>query len=182
MAIATLERSTERAEIDPSKPLKINHERFLSGYISCGNATQAYVNIYRCTQEAAKSSATALLSNHNVKARLAYLLDSAPRTSAEGAIIKLGQRMEAQKAVVVPVGASVQFVDDNQAQISAATTLLKLHGRLKDGVTINNNTANFVAVTASNAIERLDKVCNILGSLRPSAVIDVVGTTVGKEA
>lgn len=174
MVIATLDSPTREQEHNPSRPLKlINQERFLSAYISSGNATQAYLSIYKCERESAERAASALLRVHDVKARLTFLIDSAPRTSAEGAIIKLGQRMEAKKAVVVPLGGHVEFVDDNQAQISAATTLLKLHGKLKDGVTINNNSQTFVAVQASNALERLDRVCNILGSLRPNAVIDV---------
>lgn len=175
---ATLERTIERPAIDPSKPLKINNERFLSRYIASGNATESYISIYDCQRQSAEASAYKLLSNAQVKARLAYLLESAPKTSAEGAIIKLGQRMEAQKAVVIPAGGTLQFVDDNQAQINAATTLLKLHGKLKEGgVTINNQSNTFVAVTAAQVSDRLGSLVGVLSSLRNDKLIDITPQT-----
>lgn len=159
---------------NPTKPLRINHERFLSSYIASGNATNSYINIYGCERRSAECASSELLRKPEVKARLSYLIESAPKTSAEGAIIKLGQRMDAQKAVVIPAGGSIQFVDDNQAQINAATTLLKLHKRLNDGgLTINHQSNTFVAVHASNAVERIGKVCDMLGSIRTPRVIDV---------
>lgn len=180
MQTITLDAPTVKQAVDPSKPLKLNHERFLNRYIGSGNATESYLSLYNCERRSGEQSAWELLRKPEVKARLAYLIENAPKTSAEGAIIKLGQRMEAQRAVVVPAGASVQFVDDNQAQISAATTILKLHGRLKDGVTINNQSNTFVAAQASNTVERISKVVDILSGIRHDKLIDIVGTVVGK--
>lgn len=171
---ATLEKSQVAKEFNPAKSLHINHERFLSAYISCGNATESYISIYKCERRSAEVGSSQLMRKPEVKARLAYLIEMAPRTSAEGAIIKLGQRMEAQKAIVIPAGGTIQFVDDNQAQINAATTLLKLHGKLKDGaVTINNQSNTFVAVTAAHVADRLGSLVGVLTNLRNDRVIDV---------
>lgn len=160
-------------DIDSSKPLQINHERFLANYMACGNGTQAYLTIYKCSTDAARSSAATLLANPNVKGRLQWLLDNVT-VSPERAAMKLGQRLESQRAVVVPAGGAVQFVDDNQAQISAATTVLKLHGKIKDGgISVTNQTNHFNAFIGTQASSRIDKLVDTLDKLRGARLLDV---------
>lgn len=56
--------------------LTVKQEKFCQEYAKCGNATEAYINAgYSVNKEVAKANASRLLTNDNIKKRLAELAE-----------------------------------------------------------------------------------------------------------
>jgi hypothetical protein len=54
-----------------AKPLNPRQMKFVERYLATGNATQSYIDAYKCTRAAAEASATRLLAHAGVRAALA---------------------------------------------------------------------------------------------------------------
>ena len=86
----------------------------------------------------------------------------------------IAKQYNAQRPIMVPKGAQVQYVDDNAAQIEAAKVTYKLLGLLKD----NNVVIDNRQVTFSGDVAQLAKIVEDMKALDHSKAIDVDGEVV----
>lgn len=68
-------------------PLRDKHRRFANEYFKTQNGTQSYLKVYKCDPNAAKSGASRLLKNVNVRKYLAQMEEAATREVVEQKVI-----------------------------------------------------------------------------------------------
>lgn len=129
----------EKGSIDPTKPLKnLRHEAFAKELVANNfNKTKAYEVAYRTSKENAQSNAHAVMDYQGVNERVQYLMEENKRLNLPSLVQTLARQTQAKKALIVPKGSVVQWIDDNTAQGQALEKSLKLHGLLKSGSDVN---------------------------------------------
>ena len=129
--------------------LTVKQEKFCLEYAKSGNARQAYKNAgYNCKNEASlDASASKLLSNAKVKARLAELAEDAKNNSIadiqemqEKLTEIIRQHLEEEVIVVDPVSGASKMKKTASIKdiISAVNTLGKMQGAFVDKLDIKN--------------------------------------------
>ena len=117
------------------KQLNTKQEKFLLEYIQHGNQFRAYMSAYQCSEDAARVSASRLLADETVRARLAELQAAATSekilTATETKeLLSTVARGEATDSVITPKGEVISKPVSVRDRISAATLLSKLNGWL----------------------------------------------------
>lgn len=148
-------------------------QRFVSKYIKYGNATKAALETLDvATEESARSSGSRMLTNVNVHNKIQEICERRGLTE-NWAVRILKKQGKATRPLVLgkPGDESVEYIPDNPARQAAAETALKLHGHLKSGVNIQNNTQTLsVGINAPEDIAKLSQIVADLKMLRaPSA-------------
>ena len=129
--------------------LTVKQEKFCLEYAKSGNARQAYKSAgYNCKNEASlDASASKLLSNAKVKARLAELAEDAKNNSIadiqemqEKLTEIIRQHLEEEVIVVDPVSGASKMKKTASIKdiISAVNTLGKMQGAFVDKLDIKN--------------------------------------------
>lgn len=159
---------------NPSLPLEnARHDRFAFEYALLGNATQSYLNVYKCQYETARNEGHKLLAKPAVRARINFI----QRSQTDLAFSTIVKQFEATKPIIHDSDAIITYVPDNQARIAAATVCLKANGRMNDGQsatgaitnTINNMTVTIVN-TVSTVAERLGMIQGIIAPEQAKAI------------
>lgn len=113
--------------------LTTRQEKFIEEYLQTGNATQAYQAAFGCKSDSARASASALLRNVSVQARLAELqseLSSEKICAAveiQTLLSAIGRR-EVMETLYLPNGEQVQRPVSVKDSIAALQTLAKIQG------------------------------------------------------
>ena len=129
--------------------LTVKQEKFCLGYAKSGNARQAYKSAgYNCKNEASlDASASKLLSNPKVKARLVELAEDAKNNSIadiqemqEKLTEIIRQHLEEEVIVVDPGSGAFKMKKTASIKdiISAVNTLGKMQGAFVDKLDIKN--------------------------------------------
>lgn len=165
--------------IDPALPLdNSKHEEFCLRYALKSNATEAYVQVYGCSRDAAGQSGFHLLNKPNVRSRVNFIQS----LSNDIAFAELTQGMSATKVLIHDKDAVLTRVEDTPTRIAAAVAILKANGRIgsvSTPINIDQSTNyTLVSMTQAAGIEQVaDKLMLMNAKLmerkaKPHNVID----------
>jgi hypothetical protein len=156
--------ATIRAKLTPKQV------KFVTNYVKTGNATQAALESYNCSSDnTARSMGCQTLANVNVERKIAEICQR--RGLTEDWAVKILKR---QGKATRPVVAGKEIVEypDNPSRIEAAQTALKLHGHLRAGVNVQDNSQHLtVGVTSADDVAKLAGIVAELKALRGSSVV-----------
>ena len=107
------------------------HESFARALVKVGSQKKAYMEVYPgATHRSASTCATRVLSKHpEIKERASEIADRNGVTQ-DRCMRKIAQLMDAKKKVLI--NNRFRKVDDNNIQLNATQTGLKIHGLLKE--------------------------------------------------
>lgn len=114
--------------------LTTRQEKFIEEYLQTGNATQAYQAAFvGCKSDSARASASALLRNASVQARLAELQSAVTNEKILTAVeiqtlLSAIGRREVMETLYLPNGEQVQRPVSVKDSIAALQTLAKIQG------------------------------------------------------
>ncbi|MBF0252546.1 MAG: terminase small subunit [Candidatus Omnitrophica bacterium] len=110
------------------------------------NATKAYRETYPDSGlAAARTSASELLTNPNIKGRVLEILNTSQETNLEVIIASFSDDLNAVKPIITSKDKNIEFVRDNSTILEAKKTLLKMYGALGDkfGALTDNRSVTF---------------------------------------
>ena len=153
--------STIRRKLTP-KQIK-----FISKVISTGSPVQAArESCDVSTDNSARNAAWRMLHNPNVCSRIEHLCEKRGLTE-DWAIRILKKQGRAVKPVII--GKEAVDYPDNPARLTAAQTALKLHGHLKTGVDIVDNSQRLsIGISSPADLAQLKGIVADLKALRSS--------------
>ena len=113
--------------------LTARQEKFIEEFLQTGNATQAYQMAFGCKSDSARASASALLRNASVQARLAELQSAVTNEKILTAVeiqtlLSAIGRREVMEVIYLPNGEQVQRPVSVKDSIAALQTLAKIQG------------------------------------------------------
>lgn len=118
------------------KSLNIKQKAFLSEYLKCFNATEAYEKVYKCSRETALTNGPALLGNARIKELINKWLDEIG-FSDERLKIKVLSLMEAKTTKFFQHEGEITDqaeVEDNTTQAKMTEIALKMKGLLTEKI------------------------------------------------
>lgn len=156
----------------PRRPkTTLKQTKFISEYIKSGNATEAALKAYNCSNNAVAGAIGAEnLQKPNIMSKIATICQR--RGLNEDWAVKIIKKAGKAKKIVSFNGKDQQ-VDDHPTQLNAADRVLKLHGHLQTGVNIteDNRQVN-IGVQSAEDIQALsdlaDKYAQIINKAKRS--------------
>lgn len=112
--------------------LTARQEKFIEEFLQTGNATQAYQAAFGCKSDSARASASALLRNASVQARLAELQSKLSNKKICAAVeiqerLSAIARREQYETVFLPNGEQVQKQTSIRDSVRALELLAKIN-------------------------------------------------------